>query len=52
MEKEEVNNNETVAVSNKPLKVRRLTPASTVLLTLFFLALALIVVPFIINIIR
>ena len=51
MEKE-VNNNETAAVSNKPLKVKRLTPASTVLLTVFFFALALIVVPFVINAIK
>lgn len=51
MEKE-VNNNETAAVSNKPLRVKRLTPASTVLLTLFFFALVLITVPFIINIIK
>ena len=48
MEKE-VDNNDSVAVSNKPLKVKRLTPASTVLLTLFFFPLALMVVPFIIN---
>ena len=49
---EQVNSNETVAVSNKPLKTKRLTPATTVLVTVLFTGLILLVGTFIANIVK
>ena len=48
----EINNNETAKVSNKALKVKRLTPAATVLLTLLFVAIGIIVASIIMELIK
>ena len=48
---ENVNNNETAAVSNKPLKTKRLTPATTVLMAVLFAGIVLLVGTFIVNIV-